>query len=150
MRIDAVHLARTLVLSVVLLAVGCKDEPAPVVAAKQFASAVRSRDTKAMLELVDAQTVAYVEDTAEGASDQIGGRRTVQPSEMLQVVDVDARFATVKAELLAETADAATVRLTGADGTEHQVRLVNEDGAWKVSLPTPPKPAGMRDESNDD
>jgi len=121
---------------------GCNEEPAAVVAAKQFASAVRSRDTQALLEIVDAQTVAYVEHAAERASDQIGGRRSVGASEMLQVVDVDARFAIVKAELLDESGDAASVRLTGADGTEHDVRLVLEDGSWKVSLPTPPAPAG--------
>ncbi len=122
---------------------GCKEEPAPVVAAKQFAAAVRARDTQALLEIVDAQTVAYVGDSAERASDQIGGRRSVEPSEMLQVVDVDARFAIVKADLLSESGDAASVRLIGADGTEHDLQLVLEDGEWKVSLPTPPAPAGV-------
>jgi len=122
---------------------GCNEEPAPVSAAKQFAAAVRSRDTEALLETVDQKTLAYVEHSAERASDQIGGRRSVSPSEMLQVVDVDGRFAVAKAELLSEAGDAASVKLIGADGTEHQVQLVFEDGAWKVSLPTPPAPAGV-------
>ncbi len=122
----------------------CNEEPAPVAAAKQFAAAVRSRDTEALLETVDQKTLAYVEHSAERASDQIGGRRSVSPSEMLQVVDVDGRFAVAKAELLSEAGDAASVKLIGADGTEHQVQLVFEDGAWKVSLPTPPAPAGVQ------
>ena len=121
----------------------CNEEPAPVAAAKQFAAAVRSQDTEALLETVDHKTLAYVERSAERASDQIGGRRSVSPSEMLQVVDVDGRFAVAKAELLSETGGAARVKLIGADGTEHEVQLVFEEGAWKVSLPTPPAPAGV-------
>lgn len=132
----------------------CNEEPAPVAAAKQFAAAVRSRDTEALLETVDQKTLAYVEHSAERASDQIGGRRSVSPSEMLQVVDVDGRFAVAKAELLSEAGDAASVKLIGADGTEHEVQLVFEEGAWKVSLPTPPVPAGLGETpphgSNDD
>ncbi|MGH1342006.1 MAG: hypothetical protein ACRBN8_10670 [Nannocystales bacterium] len=123
-------------------------------AAKQFAVAVRTRDTEALLETVDQKTLAYVEHSAERASDQIGGRRSVSPTEMLQVVDVDARFAVAKAELLSNAGDAATVKLIGADGTGHEVQLVLEDGAWKVSLPTPPPPAGIEktppDGSNDE
>lgn len=121
----------------------CNEDPAPVAAAKQFAAAVRSRDTQAILDTVDQQTLAYVEHSAERASDQIGGRRSVSPTEMLQVVDVDGRFAVAKAELLSESGDAATVKLIGADGTDHEVQLVFEEGAWKVSLPTPPAPAGV-------
>lgn len=131
-------------LCLALLVPGCKEEPAPVTAAKQFAAAVRARDTQALLEVVDSQTVAYVDAAAERASDQIGGRRSVEPPEMLQVVDVDARSAILKAELISEVGDTASVRLTGADGTEHDVTLIREDGAWKVSLPTPPAPAGAR------
>ncbi len=125
-----------------LSVVGCSEEPAPIVAAKRFASAVQARDTQAILELVDAQTLGYVDRSAERASDQIGGRRSVDPSEMLQVVDVDGRFAVVKAELLSDSGDAATVRLVGADGTEHDLQLVLEDESWKVVLPTPPVPVG--------
>lgn len=121
----------------------CNEDPAPVAAAKQFAAAVRSQDTEALLETVDQKTLAYVEHSAERASDQIGGRRSVSPSEMLQVVDVDGRFSVAKAELLSESGDAASVKLIGAAGTEHEVQLVFEEGAWKVSLPTPPAPAGV-------
>lgn len=130
-------------LSMVATLPACSEDPAPVVAAKQFAAAVRSRDTEALLETVDQKTLAYVEHSAERASDQIGGRRSVSPTEMLQVVDVDGRFAVAKAELLSESGDAARVKLIGADGTEHEVQLVFEEGAWKVSLPTPPTPAGV-------
>ncbi len=130
-------------LGVAVAVPACNEEAAPVSAAKRFAAAVRSRDTQALLETVDLKTLAYVEQSAERASDQIGGRRSVSPSEMLQVVDVDVRFTVAEAELLSESGDAASVKLIGADGTEHQVQLVFEDGAWKVSLPTPPPPAGV-------
>ena len=135
-------------LALLVVFAGCKEEPAPVVAAKRYASAVRARDTERLLEVVDSKTSDYVQRAAERASDQIGDRRPRplarfgQPTEMLQVVDVNARNAIAKAELLSESGDTASVRLTGADGTEHDLQLVLEDGAWKVSLPTPPAPAG--------
>ena len=58
--------------------------------------------------------------------------------------DVDARPSVIKAELLSDDGDSASVRLSGADRSEKEVQLVLEDGAWKVSLPTPPSPAGVR------
>ncbi len=122
------------------LPAGCSEEPAPVVAAKQFASAVQSRDVERVLAHVDGATVQYVERLAERAGDQIGGRRSVDQSEMLQIVDVDQRFSVVRAELVSESGTSATVRLVGADGTDHQLDLVQEDGAWKVVLPAPPGP----------
>lgn len=133
-----------LVLGLAVLLPGCKEEPAPVTVAKQFSAAVRAHDIEALLEVVDSRTVAYVEAAAERASDQIGGRRSVEPPEMLQIVDVDARSSVIKAELLSEDGDSASVRLSGADRSEKEVQLVLEDGAWKVSLPTPPSPAGVR------
>ena len=119
----------------------CNEEAPPLTAAKAYANAVCARDTEAILERVDAKTLAYVHSAAERASDQIGGRRSVDPSEMLQVVDVDPRFQVVQAHLVAESGDMASVMLVGADGTEHQLQLVLEEGAWKVTLPTPGTPA---------
>lgn len=126
----------------VMLATGCREESEPVTAAKRFASAVRARDTAALLESVDAQTNDHVRSAAERASDQIGGRRSVAPTEVLQVVDVDVRNAIANAELLSQSEEDARVRLVGVDGSEHDLSLVFENGDWKVSLPVPPKPVG--------
>lgn len=125
------------------VATGCgEDEPPPVTAARAFARAVRAGDVETMLTLVDTQTATRVEQAAERASDQVGGRRNVEPAEMLQVVDVDPRFQIAEAELSESDAERAVVRLTGADGTSHSLELINEEGSWRVRLPRPPGPMG--------
>jgi hypothetical protein len=115
----------------------CNEEPAPVKAAKAFASAVQGNNVEAMLGLVDASTVAMLEQAAERASDQIGGRRSVEPEEMLQIVDIDRRFMVAKAELVTQTESTASVRLVGADGSEHVLQLVLEEDEWRVKVPVP-------------
>lgn len=123
------------------LALGCGDEePAPVQAARQFAQAVRAGEVEEVLAMVDAPTVAHVEQAAVRASDQVGGRRSVEPQEMLQVVDVDPHFQVDEAELVEGDAHQAVVRLTGADGTAHLLTLIQENGSWKVHLPLPRAP----------
>ncbi|MEM7157198.1 MAG: hypothetical protein AAF799_30375 [Myxococcota bacterium] len=120
---------------------GCaKDEPAPVRVARQFAAAARYGDVDQVLEMVDRQTRARVQHAAERASDQVGGRRNIEPEEMLQVVEVDPRFQVASVELGNNDDQRATVLLTGADGTVVSLELVNEDGAWLVHLPLPRGP----------
>lgn len=113
------------------------EEPAPVVAAKRFATAVKRGDVDALLELVEKPVADRLAAAAERASDQVGGRRSIEPQEMLQIVDVDPRFQVAKAELVAGGEETATVRLTGADGSTHDLGLVNEDGQWHVRVPLP-------------
>lgn len=110
--------------------------------AKAFANAARIGDVEQVLAMADAQTVARVQQAAERAGDQVGGRRVIEPTEMMQVVDVDPRFQIAKAELSQGDEQRATVRLEGADGTSHVVELVNEEGAWRVRLPLPRGPMG--------
>lgn len=120
---------------------GCGDEEPPAVsAARQFATAARAGDVEQVLALVDAPTVAHVQQAAERASDQVGGRRNVELQEMLQVVDVDSHFQVGEAELVQGDDERAVVRLTGADGTSHSLELVNENGSWRVHLPLPRAP----------
>lgn len=130
------------VLSLGLLVSGCGDEePAPVRAARQFASAARAGDVEEVLARVDAQTVARVRQAAQRASDQVGGRRSVELHEMLQVVDVDPRFQVKSAELVEGDEQRAVVRLVGAEeGTSHTLELIFEEGSWRVHLPLPRGP----------
>jgi hypothetical protein len=134
------QILRTIALAAALGLVGCSEDPAPVKVAKEFAIAVQGNSVEAMLELVDAQTVAFLEQAAERASDQIGGRRSVDPQEMLQIVDVDRRFMVAKAELVTQSDASAQVRLIGADGSEHLLDLVLEDESWRVRIPIPHAP----------
>jgi len=117
-----------------VLAAGCDREAEPVAAAKAFAAAMLERDATELLRLVDDASRAELEQSAERATDQIGGRRRVGAYEMLQVVDVDPRFQVVKAEQLARSETEATVRLDGVDGSSYVVPLVLEDAKWHVRL----------------
>jgi hypothetical protein len=130
-----------LLVGVLAGAMACgNDEAAPVTAARAFAAAIPSGDTKRILALVDDRARTYLQGAAHRASDQVGGRRNIEVHEMLQVVDVDPRFQVAVAELIEADEHEARVRLMGVDGTEHELRLVHEDNAWKVSIPVPPAP----------
>jgi hypothetical protein len=118
-------------------ACGAEEEPA-VTAAKRFATAVRAGNVQDVLDLADTEGSLRLREAAQRASDQVGGRRSVEPHEMLQIVDVDPSFQVAKAELSRGDETSATVILTGADGTTHDLELVNEDGQWRVRIPAPP------------
>lgn len=115
------------------------EEPQPVLAAKRFAVAIKRGDVQTLLELVTAPVAERLASAAARASDQVGGRRNIEPHEMLQIVDVDPTFQVAKAELVESDAQTATVRLTGADGNTHDLGLVNEDGQWHVVVPLHPR-----------
>lgn len=120
---------------------GCSEsEPEPVAAAKRFASAVRRGDVEALLPLLEHATLERLEQAAERASDQVGGRRSIEAQEMLQIVDVAPELQIAEAEVLESTDTNAKVQLTGASGVQHVLHLVYEDGAWRVSIPVPPTP----------
>jgi hypothetical protein len=134
--IPALRLALLLLGGVASSACG-DEEPAPVVTAKQFANAVRAGDVEQVMDLMDSQAVARLEDAAQRASDQVGGRRAVEAHEMLQIVDVDPSFQVKSAELTAADDSAAVVVLSGADGRTYDMQLVNEDGQWRVRIAAP-------------
>ncbi len=120
---------------------GCgEEEPPPVSTAREFVQAVRAGEVEQVLALLDTPAVEYVAQAAERASDQVGGRRNVEPQEMLQVVGVDPHFQVGEAEVVESDEKRAVVRLHGADGTSQSLELVNENGSWRVHLPLPRAP----------
>jgi len=130
--------AAPLGVAVALAVASCgSDEPPAVTAARAFVDAARLGDVEEILTMVDRATAARVAQAAERASDQVGGRRSLESPEMLQVVDVDPRFQVAEAELSHGDDTQAVVQLTGADGSTHALQMVNEDGAWRVRLPAP-------------
>jgi hypothetical protein len=116
---------------------GGEKETQPVTPPKAFASAMQRGDVKALLLLVDREAAARLEQEAARASDHVGGRRNIEPHEMLQVVDVPDSFQVARAELVVGDAEAAQVKLTAADGSEHLIDLVLQDGSWRVRIPQP-------------
>ena len=136
---------------------GCAaQESEPVAVARAFADSARRSDVQGMLALVERAAVARVHDAAEIASDQVGGRRSIEAQEMLQIVGVDRTVAVAKAELLDDDGKTAHVELTMTDGRSVRLELVWEadgeatepgderaGGAWKVRLPLPSSPPGV-------
>lgn len=110
----------------------------PVGAAQAFTAAVQRGDMKAVLPLVERAAADRLAAAAAQASDQVGGRRVIEPAEMLQIVDVDPNFELAAAELIDDDGSVAHVRLVGSQQESHTLTLVLEDGAWHVRIPTPP------------
>jgi hypothetical protein len=127
---------RALVLVVLLAACGEK-EAASVTAAKAYASAMQRGDVKALIPLLDQESAARLDAAAAAASDHVGGRRIIEPHEILQIVDVPNSFQVARAELVVGDSESAQVKLTAADGSEHLVDLVNQDGSWRVRVAGP-------------
>ena len=120
------------------LAGACQADAAdPVRTAQLFTAAVQRGDMKAVLPLLETAAATRLEQAAEQASDQVGGRRRVEPAEMLQIVDVPPTFELAQAQLVDNDGATAHVRLVGAQQESYTLTLVLEDGAWHVRIPTP-------------
>jgi hypothetical protein len=156
-----ISLERALVLALALGfgGSGCKaDEAEPVAVARAFAEAARRGDVDAMLAVIERPAVDQLALAAERASDQVGGRRSIEPGEMLQIVGVDRTIAVASAELVDHNGERAHVELMMTDGRTIRLELVWEQaiagdddtparaGGWKVRIPTPGSP---QDETDD-
>lgn len=112
----------------------------PVGVAQAFTAAVQRGDMKAVLPLVERAAADRLAAAAERASDQVGGRRRIEPAEMLQIVDVDPNFELTATELESNDGAVARVRLVGSQQESYTLTLVLEDGAWHVRIPSPATP----------
>lgn len=131
----------------------CKaKESEPVAVARVFAETARRGDVAGMLAVIERPAVERLTDAAETASDQVGGRRSIEPEEMLQIVGVDRTVAVAEATLIDENDAVAHVELTMTDGHSVRLELVWEPpitaddpdaggqarpGGWKVRIPVP-------------
>ncbi|MEZ4384480.1 MAG: hypothetical protein R3A79_24340 [Nannocystaceae bacterium] len=127
--------------SALALAAGCGgDAQTPEAAAKAFVEAVQRGDTGRILSMIDASSMSHLQAAAERATHHVGGRRTVAPHEMLQIVDVDPLLRVARVEVLDSDGEAARVRIHGSQDQSADLSLVLEDGAWRVKIPTPTSP----------
>jgi hypothetical protein len=126
-----------------VVAAGCggdTPETRAVRTAKAFVTAVRTDNTKALVSLLEAQAVAELEGTAALASEHVGGRRTIEAHEMLQVVDLDPLFQVERVEVVDLDAQLAVVEVTATSGEKVSLTLIEEGGRWKVRVPSPASP----------
>ena len=146
----------TIVLGVLAPTLGCRaEESEPVAVARTFAEAARRSDVARMLTVLERPAVERLEAAAEAASDQVGGRRSILPNEMLQIVGTDRTVAVADAELLDDDGKTAHVELTMTDGRSVRLELVWEQaitgddgsearvGGWKVRIPVPSPEHGV-------
>ncbi|WP_146661821.1 hypothetical protein [Enhygromyxa salina] len=144
---------------------GCSAKEAePVSVARSFADTARRGDVDGMLAVIEAPAVQRLELEAEHASDHVGGRRSIEAAEMLQIVGVDRSVAVAGAELLDDDGKQAHVELTMTDGRTLRLELVWEEpellddpavdnparlgrpGGWKVRIPLPSDQTSAADE----
>lgn len=131
---------RRLVLALmpVMMLAGCSEKAASVLAAQEFAAVMQRGDAKALIALVELEAAARLERAATRASDQVGGRRTIELYEMVQIVDIPDSFRVAKSELIDGDDTQAQVALIGADGTRYLLDMVFQEGSWRVRVPMPP------------
>ena len=117
---------------------GCgEDEPSPVDTVRKFASEARRSDTEDLIPLLERRVQSHLQAAAERASDQVGGRRNIEPEEVLQILDVDRRFQVDELELLEQTEKTARVQIRTTAGGEQVFDLVHQDGSWRIRVPLP-------------
>ncbi len=134
-------LASALALSLLSPIAGCQRGPQdPVRVAEEFNAAVQRRDARALLPMLESSAVERLRVAASQASDQVGGRRSIEPWEMLQLVEVDRLRQIASAELvkpLEPTDTIAQVTLTDSRHNSYTVTLVFERDSWHVRIPLP-------------
>ncbi len=133
--------ALALVFALSSLGAGCQRGPQdPVRVAEEFNDAVQRRDARALLPMLESSAVERLRVAASQASDQVGGRRSIEPWEMLQLVEVDRLRQVASAELVKplDPADTiAQVKLTDSRHNSYTVTLVFERDSWHVRIPLP-------------
>lgn len=120
-----------------MMLTGCSEKAASVLAAQEFAAVMQRGDAKALIALVELEAAARLERAATRASDQVGGRRSIELYEMVQIVDVPDSFRVAKSELIEGDDTQAQVALIGADGTRYLLDMVFQEGSWRVRVPMP-------------
>ena len=138
-RIRALALASSIVAA---SALACGGDPgSPTAVAQRFVQAAQSCYMAALLPLVEARAAQRLQSAAERATHHVGGRRTIAPHEMLQLVDLDPMLRVAEVELVGVPqvgeGAVASVRVHGSQGESFALDLIFEAGAWRVQIATP-------------
>ena len=111
-----------------------RPAPAPDVAYRALAEAVRARDAERAWPLLSARTQAWLDARAKAAAAAAPG---VVPANGRELVLGSAALVARPPKaivVLRESADRAVLQVTGADGAAREVTLVRA-GQWRVELP---------------
>jgi hypothetical protein len=91
---------------------------------------------KAVLPLLEKAALERLDQAAEQASDQVGGRRRIEPTEMLQIVDVSPTFELARPSWSTTTAPPPTCACWEPSRRPTPSPSC-KDGAWHVRIPIP-------------
>ncbi len=114
---------------------GCGIARPEEVVARRFVAAVAEGDEATLAELVHAPARERLAAAAQRAGDQVGGRRTFAPHEMLQVLDAPPDLSAARVRVETTSEDTAVATVVRPDGTIHTFDLRREDGRWRVVVP---------------
>jgi len=128
---------RTLALSALLLAACAPRDPPPDAIYRAFVRAAVERDGEAGWALLSRASRARLEDRARSAA--AGAPGVLAPAgPRLLFGDAAVAVRPVKViDVLRADAQEAVLRVVDAGGATAELRLVREDGAWKVDLRDP-------------
>ena len=107
----------------------------PIRAASRFVAVAGYGQGVSIWPHLSAETRRILEREAERASNQIGERRNIAPSEMLQIVDVPTFDPRRIPELRSQSDTTAEVVFFDMEGTEYPVKMFLEEEHWRVNLP---------------
>ena len=132
--------AVALILVAVGLLGGCgRKDSTPEGTVKAFLAAVASLEADKAYELLAPVTREELRALAEKASRHTGGRQQLKPEEMILLGLVRPAANVSETRVVAQTAGEARVHLI-SDGKEpvtEELKLVNDNGAWRVVLVLP-------------
>ncbi len=115
-------------------------DDAPIALARTYARALAAGDAAALVPLLTQDAQTELQALAETATNQVGGRRTFAPHEVMQLTPVSEPFQVSEISVHARDAHAATVRLQTPSGSTFDLNLVEENGTWKIQVPLPTLP----------
>jgi hypothetical protein len=107
----------------------------PIRAASRFVAVAGYGQGVSIWPHLSEKTRLILEREAERASNQIGERRNISPSEMLQIVDVPTFDPRRIPELRSRSETTAEVVFFDMKGTEYPVKMFLEEEQWRVNLP---------------
>ncbi len=127
---------RVLLASVLLLSACARRDLPPDAAYRAFARAAAERDGDAAWPLLSADTRAWLEKRARAAASVAPGVVADSPQRLL-FGDAAAVRPPKEIEVLSADGAVARLRVVDGEGRAAEVRMVREDGAWKVEVPEP-------------
>lgn len=112
------------------------DDSSPQAAVREFAAAANTGDREALYELFGPETRRRLAEAAKRATDLVGGSLRYSALDMISI-GRSSDTPPPKDFVLKERSESrAIVEIVSASGERSDIHVVNEDGRWRIELPT--------------